>query len=220
MKEQGRVLVIAAHPDDAEISVGGTIARLREGGVDVAVANFTTSEYSPAMLENRRRAAAQAAEILGHRLIWIEDGRHNQVEDIAEYRLVGLIDDIVKRERPDAVIGPWSEDSHVDHARLARATTASSRCWDADLYAYCPAEFRAASFQRFSPNFFVDISPFVERKRAAIQTFNYDGGGFRRLRDDQLARLWSCQGALHGWEYAEGLILLRARRTSERDVFG
>lgn len=214
-----RVLVLSAHPDDAEISLGGTIARLCSDGADVFVATFTTSEYTPENAERRRAAAERASGILGHELIWIEDGRHNQVEDIAEYRLVGLIDEVVKRTGPDVVIGPWGEDSHVDHARLARAALASSRCWDADLFAYCPAEHRTPAFQRFLPTLFIDIGPFVERKREAIQAFNFGSSGFRRLEDDQLSRLWSSLGALHGWESAEGLMALRTRRPVGGAVF-
>lgn len=206
-----RVLVLAAHPDDAEISVGGTIARLRQEGSTVGVVNFTISEYSAEAAERRRRAAAEAAEILGHHLIWIEEGRYNQVEDIPGYRLVTLIDHIVESERPDIVIGPWIGDSHVDHAHLARATLASSRRWTADLYACCPAEYRTACFQKFEPNVYIDIGPFVEKKRAAIRAFNYEGHGFRRLDDEVLARIWSYYGTLSGYESAEGLMLVRSR---------
>lgn len=211
LETRKRVLVLSAHPDDAELSVGGTIARFRHLGADVAVYNLTTSEYTTEGAERRRRAAAEAAEILGHRLIWADEGRHNQVEDIPEYRLVALIDRIVADERPDIVIGPWTDDSHVDHILLARAALASSRRWDADLYACCPGEYRTACYHRFEPNVFVDISPFVEKKRAAIRVFNYKDQGFRRLEEGILPRLWSYYGALSGYESAEGLLLLRAR---------
>ena len=211
MKKQKKVLVLSAHPDDAELSVGGTIARFRHLGADVTVFNVTTSEYSAKAAERRRQAAAEAAQILGHRLIWAEDGRHNQVEDIPEYRLVTMIDSIVADERPDIVIGPWAGDSHVDHTRLARATLASSRRWDADLYACCPGEYRTVCYHRFEPNVFVDIGPFVEQKRAAIRVFDYQDQGFRRLEQEILPRLWSYYGALSGYESAEGLLLLRAR---------
>jgi LmbE family N-acetylglucosaminyl deacetylase len=206
-----KVLVLAAHPDDAELAVGGLIARLRHSSVEVSVVNFTTSEYTAEAAERRRNAAAQASGILGHRLIWAEGGRFNQLEEIDEYKLVTVVDRIVEAEAPDAVIAPWVGDSHVDHARLARATIASSRRWQADFYACCPAEYRSVSYHSFEPNVFVDIAPFVEKKLAAINCFNYDGQGFRRLQEDRLALLWSYYGVLSGYASAEALLLLRAR---------
>lgn len=212
-----RVLVLAAHPDDAEVSVGGTIARLRQRGAEVVVVNFTTSEYSAEGAERRRQAAAEAQRILRHRLLWAEEGRHNQVEDIPEYRVVALVDGIVKAERPDAVLAPWEGDSHGDHVRLARAAVASSRRWDADLYAYCPGEFRTSCFQRFQPNVFVDIGPFVAQKLAAVRAYNRAGQSTRPLDEDALARISAYYGALSGLESAEGLLLLRARWPADAD---
>lgn len=215
-----RVLVLAAHPDDAELCVGGMIARFRERGADVGVATFTTPERSPEAVDRRRRAAAEAAAILDHRLIWIADGDYEQVEDIPEYQLVALVDEVIKAENPNIVIAPWAGDSHVDHMRLARATIASSRRWRADLYAYPPADYRTVCFHRFQPNVFVDITPFLDQKRAAIRVFSRIGVSGSLLDETTLVRLWSYYGALSGCEYAEGLLLQRARwlASMTRDV--
>ena len=208
-----KTLVLAAHPDDAEISVGGLIARLTHQKSEVVVVNCTTSEYSVEGKTQRRRAAHQAAEILGHKLLWIEGGEHDQVEQLPEYRLVTLIDSIIEAEQPDTILAPWTGDSHTDHTRLARATLSSSRRWTADLYAYCPPEYRTICFHRFEPNVFVDISLFVNKKISAIRQFNYAGQGFRVLEENNLRCLWSYYGTLSGFEVAEGLLGLRIRIT-------
>jgi LmbE family N-acetylglucosaminyl deacetylase len=211
IKDLRKVLILAAHPDDAEISVGGTIAKLTDAGTEVVVANFTTSEYTAEGRRRRRAAAKKAANVLGNKLYWVDGGKHNQVEDQPEYRLVRQIDQFVEAEQPDLVIGPWNGDSHTDHVRLARAAVASSRRWKADLLAYCPAEYRTVCFHRFEPNVFVDITPFVRKKVAAIEKFHYGGQGFRALETKNLAHIWSYYGALSGYEFAEGFLVLRCR---------
>ncbi|MEM7482678.1 MAG: PIG-L deacetylase family protein [Acidobacteriota bacterium] len=205
----GKALILAAHPDDAELAAGGTIAYLRSRGTAVTVANFTTSAYSEEGFTRRRRAAERAAQILGHRLVWVEDGRLNQVEDLHEYETVRLLDALVEEEQPDLIIGPWEGDSHGDHVQLARAALASSRRWSASLFACSPSEFRTPCFHRFQPNVFVDITPFRDLKIAAIREFNFDSDDYRELAFDQLSRQWSYFGALCGCDCAEGLMLLR-----------
>ena len=211
MQALKRVIVFSAHPDDAEISAGGTIAKLRKAGVDVCVVNVTIPEFSPKDVDRRRDAASQASRILDYRLQWVDEGKHIQVEDIKEYKLVAVIDSIVESERPDIVFGPWNGDSHVDHARLARAIAASSRRWGSDLYAYCPAEFLSFRFQYFHPTLFVDIGAFVDLKRAAIRCFNYDGHSTRAVDDETLSLVWAYYGALSGFTSAEGFMVLRSR---------
>jgi N-acetylglucosamine malate deacetylase 1 len=208
-----RVLVLAPHPDDAEISLGGTIARFVRNQVEVTVVNFTTSEYTEESAQGRRRAADEAKQILGHRLLWVEEGRHDQVEDIEEYKLVTIVDDLEKKQRPDIVFCPWVGDSHVDHVRLARATIASSRRWAArtHLIAYSPAEYRTLCYTQFHPNLYIDISKFVDAKLSAMRAFNKFGGiDFRPLEEEAYRKLWAYNGTLSKCEFAEAFLSLRS----------
>lgn len=206
-----KVVVLAAHPDDADLAVGGTIAMLSELGTEVTVINFTTSEYTTEGVQNRRVAAEKASQILGYRLLWIEDGRYNQVEEIAEYHVVSIVDKIIGELCPDVVITHWIGDSHTDHVRLARAVIASSRRWEASLYAFGPTEHRTPCFTQFEPNVFVDITGYEERKLAAINAFNYSGQGFRHLQLDMVRTTFTYNGGLIGRTSAEALLLVRQR---------
>lgn len=204
-----RALFIVAHPDDAELSAGGTIALLTDKGVDVTVLTLTTSESTPQALEKRRKAAEAAGLILGHSILWAEDGRYNQVEDLPEYALVSIVDKFVTRVQPDLVFAHCVEDSHVDHVRVARAVIASSRRWKACLYAFGPAEYRTPQALRFKPTLFVDVSAYESKKKEAIDTFNYAGQGFRPLSWQACARQGKYYGAIAGCEFAEAFEVLR-----------
>lgn len=206
-----RVVVFAAHPDDAEIAAGGTLALLAEEGHEVTVVHMTTSEFSPEAAARRREAAARAAAILGHRLLWFADGQHQQVEELPEYLLVREVDALFAQLRPEIVFSHWIGDSHGDHVRLGRVVNAASRCVSADLYAFPPAEMRTPGYAAFSPNVFVDVGAVLERKLRAITEYNYEGQGHRRLDPAQYEALAAAAGAQCGCRAAEAFLLLRHR---------
>ena len=107
-----RVVAIYAHPDDAEVSCGGTLARWAAGGAEVHVVVCTRGDkgssdpaVAPAKLAERRAAevaaAGKALGLAGHQLLGYDDGA---LDDTAAFReqLVGL----VRSLRPEVVVAP------------------------------------------------------------------------------------------------------------------
>ncbi|MEV6581962.1 PIG-L deacetylase family protein [Streptomyces sp. NPDC051582] len=218
-----RVLIVAAHPDDAELALGGTIAHLTEHGTEVTVALFTVSETAgredPGRRARRIEAAEAAAGVLGHRLHWLGDGRYDQVEDIPEYRAVGLVDELVAHTGPDTVISHWDGDSHGDHVRVARAVVASSRRWpQAALAQFGPNEHRTVRHAEFVPNLYVPTGGQLARKARALACHRYPGQGFRALDTDSVELFDRARGAAVGLDAAEGLRLVRHRFTPGRPL--
>jgi len=205
-----RVLVLAAHPDDAELAIGGSIAKWTDGGVDVTVAFFSASETRAELVKERIAAAEAAAAILGHRLHWLADPSIKQVEQVPEFEVVQLIDQAAAELAPDVVIGHWSGDSHGDHVRMARATLAASRRWQRTvLLQFGPNEHRVPNYQAFTPNVFLPIAGYERRKESALRAYSYDGKGFRDLDLDGVRARNAALGSLCGLATAEGLRLAR-----------
>ncbi|HEY1656515.1 MAG TPA: PIG-L deacetylase family protein [Candidatus Tumulicola sp.] len=202
-------LVIGAHPDDAELMVGGIIALLADQGVRVTVALFTTAAEVPSAAPRRKQAAHEAAAILGHDLLWIEEGRYDHVVDMPEPRCVGSIDRLLRERRPDLVLSHGTFDSHCDHAQLGRCVIAATRQSGAQFFAFGPSEYRAQPVHSFVPNTFVDVSAYMDRKRAAIECYNYDGAPYHELRADEVAMLNRADGIRCGAEFAETLQVVR-----------
>jgi LmbE family N-acetylglucosaminyl deacetylase len=130
-----RVLVVAAHPDDEVLGLGGTIARLAAAGGRLRLVAVTDGEAShphsraPAARdlvrirtsETERALAALGAanvEIVRLRLPDTGVGLH---EDELIQRLAGLADGF------DACAAPWSGDVHADHEAAGRAALAAGR---------------------------------------------------------------------------------------------
>jgi N-acetylglucosamine malate deacetylase 1 len=200
-----RALVIGAHPDDAELMVGGIIALLVCHGVHVDVALFTTAAEVPSAGPRRKQAAHEAARILGHEILWIDEGRYDHVVDIPEPRCVGSIDRLLRELQPDLVLSHGVNDSHCDHAQLGRSVVAAMRHSSAQFFAFGPSEYRAQPAHSFAPNVFVDISAFIEQKKAAIRCYNYEGAPYHELRANDVAILNRADGIRCGAEYAETL---------------
>lgn len=116
------VLVIAAHPDDAEISVGGTMLRLIDAGKRVGIVDLTRGELGTrGSLADRERETAAANRLLGIRErenLGLPDGR--VVVDVEARETLARL---IRRWRPQAVLAHHPDDLHPDHAacgRLAR----------------------------------------------------------------------------------------------------
>jgi LmbE family N-acetylglucosaminyl deacetylase len=120
---QGPVLIVAPHPDDETLSVGGLIASLRSSAVDVLVAAVTDGESayedSHGLGEIRAREQAAALAYLGVKESNIFRFRLPDSNVASrEKALAALLRPLVKRSAH--VIAPWHHDFHPDHEACGR----------------------------------------------------------------------------------------------------
>ena len=173
------VLVVAAHPDDAEISIGGTILRLIDAGAKVGVLDVTRGEMGTrGTRDDRDREAARATELLG--LAWrgnlaLPDGRV-QVTLEARERLAGIL----REHGPDLVFGHTVDDPHPDHVASGQLLT---EAWYLSGLKRLAQDAGGAAARRPSqhlhfvshtphePSVIVDIEPVWERKCAAVEAY-------------------------------------------------
>jgi bacillithiol biosynthesis deacetylase BshB1 len=173
------VLVVAPHPDDAELGMGGAILRLKAEGCRVGVVDLTNGEPTPfGSPEIRARETAAATQILG--LDWRENlglpNRSLQPTLEARHALAGVF----RRLRPRLVFSPYWVDAHPDHVAAVELVEAA-RFWskltktdlpgqphypERILYYYC-VHLRLVE----KPAFVLDISAEWEKKRAAIECY-------------------------------------------------
>ena len=108
------VLAVCAHPDDAELGCAGLLLRCREAGARVGVVDLTRGELGSrgnAALRAEERARATAVLGLDLRLdLGLPDGF---LERTVEYRT--RLVEVIRRERPRMLVGPYWEDHHPDH---------------------------------------------------------------------------------------------------------
>lgn len=198
-KYAGRtVITLGAHPDDVEIGMGGTVARLTSLGARVIVAVACV----PSQPEVRVREARISCDLLGASIHLLYEGEEHHVEDVRCHDLVARLDALIKQHAPAALFSHGRSDHHRDHQLVFDAFKASLRLGGMDGYCYQPCSCRPGPLV-FTPRAFVDIGATLALKMEAIEAhqsqFRARGLDTEFLRD--AARFYGRQA---GVTYAEG----------------
>ncbi len=172
-------LVVAPHPDDAELGVGGTIVRLIQQGWKVGILDLTDGEPTPLGTRERRASETAAANAaLGSP--WRKNlGLPNRSLEptLLHRRAVAAI---FRQVRPRLVLAPYWEDAHPDHtaatklvedarfwSKLSRSDIAGEPFHPARVLYYFSVHLRIVE----RPSFVVDISEQLEDKVAALRCY-------------------------------------------------
>lgn len=172
------VLAIGAHPDDVELGCGGTLALLAAAGKRVGIVHLTRGEAGTrGTAEERIDEARRAARALGAEAVeFLDCGdgalRSGQQEEDA------LID-LIRRFRPELILGPPPQDRHPDHGRSHRLVEASSfyaglagRQGGDESNPHRPAAvFHYMQHDTFEPRFVVDVTGSWDTKLAALAAY-------------------------------------------------
>lgn len=173
------LLVVSPHPDDAEISVGGTIIKSLKQGKRVGVVELTDGEPTPrGTIERRQAETKSATDVLG--LTW----RHQL--DLPNRSLENSLDarrklaSIFRLTRPKVILAPYWEDAHPDHV-AASSLIDAARFWSKLSRSDIPGEpFHPPQIYYFwsihlrihpKPAFVVDISAELDQKMKAVQCY-------------------------------------------------
>jgi len=213
------LLAIAAHPDDVELTCGGTLIKMARRGYKTGILDLTAGEMgSRGTPETRGREAAKAAKLLGVAWRGTLGVPDSDVQPARQHKL--KLAGMIRELRPKTVILPYWEARHPDHYHAS--TLGYEGCFLAGLKQlpldgepYRPFKILySTSYAAVRPSFVVDITKEFERRRKAILAF---GSQFRpakgapkskvflaidRLEDEmnQLARHY---GQMIGVRYGE-----------------
>jgi len=193
------VLAIGAHPDDLEIGIGGTLAKLaKEGARVVMVIASIPKDY-----EVRLEEAKRGAQILGCEMRLLLDGGPQRLEDVKTCDLVGMLDAAIREHEPAAVLTHSNADFHNDHLLIYNACLPTQRLRYFDFFSYHPTNCRPVPVA-FHPRAYVDVSETIDAKMHAITAHASQFGG-RGLDTEMYREFAHMQGRMIGVPYAEGL---------------
>jgi N-acetylglucosamine malate deacetylase 1 len=173
-------LVIAAHPDDAEIGVGGTLAMLSAAGKKSAIVDLTDGEPTPhGSPEIRAKESIKATEILGVTNRINLGLKNRELFDNVEARK--KIASTLREYRPNVLFLPYGEDAHPDHVATYQLGTAArfySKFVKSDLTGepwHPKRVFYYFGFHlrnKITPSFIVSIDAHMEAKMNAIKAYS------------------------------------------------
>ena len=172
-------LVVAAHPDDAEIGIGGTLLRLKRAGAKIGIVDLTRGEMgSRGSRQDRDAETAAADRVLQTdvRLNLQQPDSRVQVSVEAREELAGIF----RRHAPDVVIAHHVDDLHPDH--VAAGQLAKEAWYLSGLRRMAEAAGETARrpphlFHFFghlatSPTLVVDVGEVWQQKEELIRCYN------------------------------------------------
>ena len=209
------VLVLATHPDDAEIGCAGTILDLVDAGRTVAVVDMSRGELGTRGTPEQRAVESAAAT----RLLGLAVRENLGLPDTAvqdDDATLGAVVRVLRRYRPRLLLAPMTSDAHPDHeatGRVARRAFFHAGLRKARpelgpphrprlMLCYFANDFAAADVC-------VDISRYIERKREVVRCYASQLGGDRSHQLRGLDPLERCEardryfGSISGCAAAE-----------------
>jgi bacillithiol biosynthesis deacetylase BshB1 len=170
------IIFFGAHPDDIELSCGGTAAKLVKDGLRVGVVDLTRGEMGTrGTPQTRKREAQNAAKALGatfRQQLDFGDGNLRTGRD-EELQIIALL----RQWQPKLVVAPWPDDRHPDHTRTGRLVTEASfyaglKSLKTDLPAHRPQTV-LYYLQNYMvpPSFVVDVTTHWKTKMRAVAAY-------------------------------------------------
>jgi bacillithiol biosynthesis deacetylase BshB1 len=170
------LLFFGAHPDDIELSCGGTIVTMVKRGLGVGMIDLTRGEMGTrGTPRTRKREALASARIMGvafREQLDLGDGalRTGREEELQ-------VIDVVRRTRPSLVFAPCPDDRHPDHTRTGRLVTEASfyaglKQLESDVPAHRP-QTTIYYLQNYMqpPSFVIDVTEAWKTKMRAVAAF-------------------------------------------------
>lgn len=220
------ILVVAAHPDDELLGVGGTIRRLvNEGAIANAVilAEGITSranrreEADMNQLVNLRMDAKKASEIVGYSSIELYEFPDNRMDSIDLLDVIKVVSRCVEKYKPDIIFTHHHGDLNIDHRKTCEAVLTACRPSENSIvkwiYAFetpSSTEWNYEYAEPFTPNFFVNITDTITSKIDGMACYESESAQMPHPRSEEALRaLAGYRGASSGFAYAEAFSLLR-----------
>ena len=218
-----KTIVIAPHPDDEILGVGGTLMRRKAEGEKIAwliVTGITVEAgWSGEKIKKRADEIKRVTELIGFDSVFELNFPTTQLDQVSMSDLVAAISNVFKKFEPEEVFVPHPSDIHTDH-RIVFDAVASCTKWFRypsvkRVLAYetlSETDFGLGTNQAFRPNVFVNIEPYLAEKLQAMDIYVSELGVFPFPRSHEVIRaLAALRGAASGFRAAEAFELLRER---------
>jgi bacillithiol biosynthesis deacetylase BshB1 len=217
------LLAIAAHPDDVELTCGGTLLKMARRGYKTGILDLTAGEMGTrGTPETRAREATKAAKLLGVAWRGTLGVPDSDVQPAREHKL--KLAGVIRELRPKTVILPYWQARHPDHYHAS--TLGYEGCFLAglkqlpiDAEPYRPFKILySTSYADVRPTFVVDITAEFAQRRKAILAFASQFRPARGARkgkvflaidrlEDEMNQLARHYGQMIGVKYGEPFLI-------------
>jgi LmbE family N-acetylglucosaminyl deacetylase len=216
------IIVISAHPDDETLGAGGALLKHKENGDEIywlIVTNiFEYQGFTIERIESRQVEIKKVAKQFGFKQVFKLDYPTMTLSSSSLIKLVPEISKIFIEVQPEIIYSLNRSDAHSDHRYLSDAVMA---CMKSFRYPFIKkvlmyeciseTEFAPAFFEKvFIPNYFVDITDFIDKKLEIMRIFEseLDEPPFPRSVEN-IKALARFRGSSVGCHYAEAFQVVK-----------
>lgn len=221
-----KILVVAAHPDDELLGLGGTIRHLANENKElhalilaegITARSTTRDEANPSELIELRENAKKAADILGFRSIKFHDFPDNRMDGVDLLDIIKVVSKYIDKFKPDTIFTHHHGDLNIDHRRTNEAVLTACRpvgdyCVKR-IYAFetpSSTEWNYTYDEPFKPNVYFDVTNTIEVKVKAMGCYKSESTTYPHPRSAEALRaLAQFRGSNVGFRMAEAFMLLR-----------
>jgi len=217
------ILIIAPHPDDEILGLGGTISKLSSQGHKVTI--LTVSGHLPPLYKEEVFEEHKSQALEAHKIVGAYDSKFLEipatfVKDQTIAELNGKIYEVLKNTQPKIVFLPFP-DRHIDHQVIFESCMVVIRPLHDGKCIKLAASYEVLSETHwnapaiepvFNPNITIDITDHIENKLSALSCFKDEIMPFPGPRSiEAVEALAKFRGTQAGFAYGESLQLIRMK---------
>jgi N-acetylglucosamine malate deacetylase 1 len=218
--KKGKLLVVAAHPDDEILGCGGAILKLKEKN-DINVLFMTNGVSARGKNKiseiKRKNACLKLFKYLGIPKPEFLNFPDNQLDKVPLLKIIKKIEKKINLFKPDTIFTHYSDCLNIDHRKTFEAVNTACRPINKIsvkkiLSFEIPSSTDWALFKgkNFQPNYYIDISKYLNEKINLIKFYKDELRNYPHSRSiKSIKTLASFRGVCCGVKYAEGFYLSR-----------
>jgi LmbE family N-acetylglucosaminyl deacetylase len=216
-----RTLVVAPHPDDETLGVGGTLLRKKQEGSSIAWLIMTSIKvekgWSQEKVDTRKIELAQIESFFGFDKVYQLGFDSKELDKVPKKNIVASINEVFKEFQPTEIFLPHFSDIHSDH-KVTFDSVVSCTKWFRNysikrILTYetlSETEFGSNKDFKFNPNIFVNIESTLTQKLQAMQIYKSEIDNFPFPRSlEAISALAAIRGSASGFRAAEAFELIK-----------
>lgn len=207
------ILVIAAHPDDEVLGMGGTIKKFSKLGNNIklcVISEGASAQYSDKeMIDVRRESCAKAGKILGIQDFKFLNFPDAKLDSIPQLEINIEIEKIISEFNPEIVFTISNGDLSKDHQKVFESTLVATRPINSKIRKVLAYELPGPRIEQFQPTIFEDISSEINSKNEAMLEYESEMEQFPHPRSiESIESLAKYRGSQSGLKFAEAFRLI------------
>jgi len=237
-----KILVIAAHPDDEVLGMGGTITKYVKNGDSVKIIIMATGIFSrrssnntnsntyevdekilkkmSKQVQNLQKDAIKSSKIMGVKDIEFLNFPDNEMDKKSNLEITKKIEHVISKFKPDIVFTHSQHDVNIDHRIIYDATITATRPFSKfkvkEVISFeVPSSTEWYFPSKFSPNMFIDINKELPTKIKALSAYKTEINNFPHPRSAEgLEVIAKRWGTVSAFNAAEAFYIVRQLKTN------